>query len=71
MKSKEEILQRLDLISQNISLLDSIIEQEMKKTIVKRRVKYLLFLSKEKSIYDFARQQIEWIVKDAATSLTQ
>jgi adenylate cyclase class IV len=62
MKTLDEITCKITTLEETAQLLREKIGLELQKPLKKRRIKYLLFLSKELKTFDFALTQIQWIV---------
>ncbi|QXV63890.1 hypothetical protein INP83_12325 [Mucilaginibacter sp. 21P] len=62
MKPNQAILERLNAITDKLSLLASLKEEEMRRPISDRDYKYLHFIWKEECVYNFAKNQFYWLL---------
>lgn len=64
MKSRQEIIGRIDELRTRILLIEQSIQREMEKEFDQRDYVLLKFLNREQNVYEFGILQIEWILSD-------
>ncbi|WP_367867917.1 hypothetical protein [Pedobacter sp. WC2423] len=64
MRTEHEIRSKIEEFTINLSIIKLKMEQELEKHFMKRDKRLLLFLHKEKSIWEFALLQMQWLLDD-------
>jgi hypothetical protein len=67
MKSEKEILLRIETFQVNLAMVQQKMGKELEKHYKKRDKRLLLFLYKEKSVWEFAIEQLHWLMSDELT----
>lgn len=67
MKTEKEILFRIEELNVNLSIVQQKMDKELEKHYKKRDKRLLLFLYKEKSVWEFALVQLNWLLSDEVT----
>jgi hypothetical protein len=62
MKSKEEVLVRLNEIQKDVAVLEEQTQAELNKAWLNRNMRLLMFLRREQDILRFGMIQLEWMV---------
>ena len=64
MKDREEILGKLHQLRGELSILEKKSEEELSKPIPDRSWRLFLFLNRERTAYQMAIGEIEWILEN-------
>ncbi|MBB6112610.1 hypothetical protein SAMN05421821_12077 [Mucilaginibacter lappiensis] len=64
MRTENEIRSKIEEFNINLAIIQSKMEKELEKHFMKRDKHLLLFLHKEKSIWEFALVQLHWLLSD-------
>ncbi len=64
MKCETEIIDRIEELHNNLQLIEEKLKVEMGKHFSKRNTRLLWFLDKEKSVWEFALQQLQWTLSN-------
>lgn len=64
MRTEHEVRSKIEEFTVNLSIIKLKMEQELEKHFMKRDKRLLLFLHKEKSIWEFALLQMQWLLDD-------
>ena len=64
MRTEHEVRSKIEEFNVNLSIIKLKMEQELEKHFMKRDKRLLLFLHKEKSIWEFALLQMQWLLDD-------
>lgn len=63
MRTEAEITEQMDSIRERMTVLQRKTEEEMQKKFEERDYRLLRFLNKEYSVYEYALNQMEWILR--------
>lgn len=63
MRKESEILSKMNDFNENLLIIEERINEELKKHYSKRDKNLLLFLNKERCVWEFAIEQMEWLLE--------
>jgi hypothetical protein len=65
MKSEIEIFTRINELKANILIIEKRTREELEKNYRERDDRLLNFLDKERSVWEYALKQIEWVFQES------
>ncbi len=64
MKEEKDIFTKIEEFKENILRIEEGKQKELQRDINKRNVRILSFYNRERSVYEFAIDQLEWLLTD-------
>jgi hypothetical protein len=64
MRNEYEIMAKINELRSNVQLVEERMQEELALHYRKRDYRLLRFLYKEKSVWEFALSQMEWLLSD-------
>ncbi|SEW42762.1 hypothetical protein SAMN05428988_5398 [Chitinophaga sp. YR573] len=64
MRKESEIISKIEGFNTNLLIIEERINEELQKHYEKRNKALLLFLNKERCVWEFAVEQMKWMLEE-------